>query len=268
MFDFIIVVPILPKDEIHLILFLNKHSWIKKYNGTLLVKSQIGLSISSKKMISSYNYFLFEKNDSSLYDAWNQSIDYLLNIKINKNFYLTFLGLDDEINIEFILFNKKQIELCNYDFIYGNAISIFNNKQRLIKLCSKPKLFSRGPFQYDIVNPGMLNRWSTIKEFKFNTNYSLAADLDFYIRIALVREVKFLFTTIIQSKIGSDGISQTPKSNHIYKIEEEKISKELNVIIISDKYRSIFLRTLSSFPNAYTYLRNLYWFFLDLKRRI
>jgi hypothetical protein len=268
MFDFIIVVPILPNDEIHLTVFLKKHSWVKKYNGIILVKSQGDLSISAKELILSHNYLFFEKKDSSLYDAWNQALDYLLNIKLNKNFYLTFLGLDDEINIEFISYNIKEIELCNYDFIYGNSISIFKNKKRVILSSSKPKLFSSGPFQYDIVNPGMLNRWSTIKEFKFNTNYSLAADLDFYIRISLFRDVNFLFTPLIQSIIGSDGISQTPKSNHTYKIEEEKISKELNVIIVSDKYRGLFLRALSSYPNFYRYFRNLYWSFLDLIRRI
>lgn len=262
--NFVIVVPLLIKDEQAFTLFLNKHLWIKKYNGILLVKTQIGLTEDVKNRILINDFILVEMPDKSLFDAWNQSFDELDKLLSLENFYLIFLGIDDELNEMFIKTNWQNIKSLKNDFIYGNAITIFNDMRRKIYPNLSPKLFSNGPFQFDIIHPGMLNKWSTIKGYRFNTLYKLAADLAFYIRISLENEISFLYTPMVQSFIGSEGVSQKTESKLIYKTEENIISKNLNVIILSNKFRSAVLIFLARFPKLYKLFRMIYWRVISL----
>jgi hypothetical protein len=257
--NFVVVVPLLIKDEQAFILFLTKHLWIKKYLGILFVKTQFGLSDYAKKSIQNNDFELFEMPDNSLYDAWNQSLDHLNKLFIDQNFYLTFLGIDDELNEIFIRDNLQNINSLKYDFIFGDAVTTLNDRSRKIYPNSSPKLFSKGPFQFDIIHPGMLNRWELIKNYRFNTSYKLAADLDFYIRISLENEIKYLYISIVQALIGSDGISQNAKSKFVYKVEEKEISNKLSVIIIANTYRTLLLIFLARFPKLYILFRKIYW---------
>ena len=255
-----IITPFLHNELPNLESFLESHKWFLTKGGKILLKSDGRIDQKQLDHLIGTGIVLIQKPDISLYDAWNQGMDFLLSINIDLDSYITFLGLDDRLSNDFC---RKTIEAVKndpkIDFIYGNGRSTLNGRYKDLAVTNKPALFNGAEYVFDVLHPGLMNRWSTIRDQRFDINYRLAADLDFYIGITQRQQVIYKHLSVIQAIIGADGVSNNAKALNIYINEWTSISKKRGVFLRLDQRRMYFLRILSKFPRLFFILRRGYW---------
>ena len=260
-YTLVIILPLTSKDREKINEFLNKHIEIQKENVLFLIK--INDPTESNLIIKHDNVMMLSKPDSSLYNAWNQALDFLeqqaANISIS---YITFLGIDDIFSIEFFQKIKlMETESQNFDFIYGDALLRYKSSTTYSKSANEPKLFSKNNFRFDIFHQGLINRWKTIENQRFNENYKLAADLDFYIGICANNNITYKKIHMAQATIGCQGISNSPRANHIYKKEWQEIANKRKIKLDNDHLRQKALELISKNERIYFLMRDTVWFF-------
>ena len=262
-----LIIPLLNDQNQELVAFIDRHMFFLNSGGNILFKVSgfLDKSIASCLNIESRSIILIQKQDSSLYDAWNQSFQYLDGVNIDPNSYIAFLGLDDVLCSRFC--DKVVIIIsADVDFIYGDIYSRLGERYRKGVPATQPLLFNKETtYVFDVFHPGMMNRWGTISNFKFNSKFQLAADLDFYIRISKSKEINSKYIDTIQSIVGADGVSNAITSKNIYKKEWEIIERDLDVNILTKSIRMIFLTNISGFTMFYRVFRKLYWTLLGRK---
>lgn len=253
-----IIVPLLKHQEKEISSFTRKHNFLNKKNIFLLFKisdNNRSLRINKDERI----HHLYQQ-DSSIYEAWNQALSYLSD-QLLEHDYITFLGLDDQWSEDF--FNKAnsviEHQKPSVDFIYGNSIHSYGNK--IIKRISptKPTIFGKNNFSFDVPHPGMLNRWKIISSLRFDTNLQLAADLDFYIRVSLNNDIVYHYLRCTQATLGAEGISNGPNSKTIYLSEWKIIESKHGIKLRIKPYRTKLLAFISKWPKIFTILRKFWW---------
>lgn len=261
-----IVVPFMPNQAVELMRFDEKHDFFIRKGGRIIYKSCGKMDFDLATKVKKPNTILIEKNDKSLYEAWNQSLDFLEYYEIGNNHYIIWLGLDDELNEKFVdeacRVNRDELY---FDFIYGDAIATFNNSKRYLISKFPPQLFSTVNCCFDIFHPGMMNRWEVIRGNRFDTKYMLAADLDFYIGISSNRKVTFKKLAEVQAYIGSEGVSKSFSAMKIYLKEWREIEGARSVTIKIDYVRSSILQLFTAAPNLYSIIRKIYWRIFGVK---
>jgi hypothetical protein len=249
--------------------FINKHSWFIENGGKILFK--VGGFIENNlqsNLKKNKSIILYEKKDFSIYNAWNQSLDVLDSLNINKNSYVIFLGLDDILKEDYLRKACDVVENSNkFDFLYGDFQSVLGNYHRNFKSKSNPNIFKKNNFSFDIPHPGLLNNWNLIRDYRFNEDYKLAADFDFYLRISLKKNVNFKYIPLIQATLGANGISNSYKAKSIYLKEWHEISLKNKVDLDLDLRRSRIINLLSRFPLLFSFFRNLYWKLVATKNK-
>lgn len=112
----------------------------------------------------------------------------------------------------------------------------------------------------------MFNCWETIKNHRFDTQFRLAADFDFYIGIALSQEIKWKKLEVIQATLGGEGISGSLNSKQIYLKEWAIIEAKRGVKLGSNKLHTAVTAWISKSPLIYKWLRKAWWRIKSLTR--
>ena len=258
--DVFIVVPLISNEFNDALIFSNNHSWFTKKQGKILFKIGGKINKEQLNLLKNKNHYIFEKDDFSLYNSWNQAMDFLSLKEINDSSLVIFLGIDDYLNEAYLdnvisSFKTKN----NIDFLYGDVKSVLGNYSRVSKSNPRPNIFKKNNFSFDIPHPGLANKWSTIKNYRFNEEYQLAADMDFYIRISKDKIINHEYIPIIQAAIGANGVSNSYKAKSIYLREWKLIAIKNNVDLDLNIIRPRLKNLLTKIPFLFFIFRNIYW---------
>ena len=258
---FWLVIPLLPDQGNEVSIFLTKHKWFVEKAGNILFKSSGGLDVEIANAIEDVGCKLIQTKDAGIYDAWNQAMDYLEECAdLDGNEYVAFLGLDDILIEDFCIAVVGFLKYPNIpDFIFGNSRLVLDGrfKDRISPI--NPKLFGKNGYVFDVPHPGLMNRWGSIKYFRFDLRYRLAADFDFYIGIARATNIAYVKLSIIQAIIGSNGMSNSVKALDIYLQEWMMIASNRAVNLAVPKYKFTLMKLISTFPFVFRWLRRSLW---------
>ena len=167
---------------------------------------QIAKSFKDKRI-----KFFYSKKDLKLYDARNEAI------KCSSGQYITFLDTDDFweqekllLQIQFLQNNKLQICYSNY-FVYNQ-----NSKKKKLKI---KKLINKVSTQ-DLLNDyniGVLTTMidkSVFENAKFDKNFEIIGDFDFFIKISLGTEIGFLNKILANYRVHNFNLSLNKIDEH------------------------------------------------------
>ena len=257
---FWLIVPLVSKQVDEIQPFIIKHQWFFDHGGEAIFK--IGGSVAPDVVAQVCNpgIHLVQLPDPSLYEAWNQSMDYLRDMEIDENSYIAFLGLDDELSKEFFRQVVNLVRQNNhFDFIYGNSRHLFQSRYIDHESPINPALFGINHYVFDIPHPGMMNRWGAIFNERFDTRFKLAADFDFYVGIAQKGDVTYKKLNVIQANLGASGVSNGSKAKSIYLKEWKQIENKRNIKLDLQLWRTRFMALIAVQPYLFQVLRKLWW---------
>lgn len=261
------LVPFLAKQQNELIDFASAHQWFLDGGGNIFFKSTDHISDQIVTALCGDQVTLHVEADRSIYEAWNQCVHALSKHNLTDDHQVTFLGLDDVLSEEFCrAAATTAASEPDLDFIYGNSRHDLNGTAYLHQSPSNPKLFGHSNFLFDVPHPGMFNRWGTIKNYRFDTQFRLAADFDFYIGIALERNLKWKKLDLVQATLGGEGISASLNSKQIYLKEWAIIEAKRGVKLHSNKLHTSVTALIAKNPTAYKWLRQAWWKIKSLTR--
>lgn len=154
-----------------------------------------------KKYSNQITYWISEP-DKGIYDAMNKGIS------IATGEYILFLNSGDS------LYSPQTIDLCiNYvqkhietDILYGNTILLFKSKKFLSTPENISELHSHMPFCHQ----SCLTRSSILKKYKFNVDYKILADFDFFRNLYTKNYIFSYCNIIIANYEAETGISSIP----------------------------------------------------------
>ena len=200
-----------------------------------------------------YNLVKEDKSAGGIYGAMNKAFEI-----IDDNDWLVFWGSDDFafcINIIELICNQIKKDLRNgyyFDLIIykGNyfcrdqnlhkRVSFFSNKEEILNSTQyKTNLFfgSSLPHQGVIFSPKVRRR-----KLIYNINYKLAADLEYFLRLAKVKDLKVKTYKNKIVSIGENGVSS-----------KKYFLRTYEVLILYLK----FFRILFFVPFLFRYLRRI-----------
>jgi len=263
-----LIVPAFAKDVSAVSGFLKNHKWFLQNAGHILIKmSATQDSTKNEKEVPLGTTFIWQ-SDTSVYDAWNQGIEYLEGIAFGDDRYVAFMGIDDCLSMEFIsqassLINREP----RLDIIYGDTIHRYRGMTFRRTAPKVSRLFNADSYTFDIGHPGVLNRWELVKGRRFDCSLKLAADLDFYIGISQAQTVQAKKVDSIQAVVGSEGISNTPSAKLIYECEWNAIEQKRGVSI--DRHRSwaFIAGLIARSPRLFEVIRVIVWKFRQMLQR-
>lgn len=255
-----LVVPCMTNQLKELELFLENHSWLFQNGGHLILKASGVVDQVFVEQVTTKGVLLLQQTDISLYDAWNQAMDYLCEISVEDGAYVAFLGLDDSLSLDFC----SDVALLAHgnekiDFIYGNSRHLFQGRYFDFVAPIKPALFGKSNFTFDVTHPGMMHRWETICKYRFDTQFKLAADFDFYVGIAQKQTISFKKIDVIQAEIGAAGVSNGLKAKSIYLKEWKEIERKRGVKLNLQLLRNKLNALLAIQPHLFRAIRKLWW---------
>lgn len=256
-----LIVPVVADHFRDIPSFLHTHQWFCEGGGHILFKATrdiVDKPIAA--IIEAAGCKLSQVKDSGIYDAWNQAMDMLESQPLKEDCYIAFLGTDDALNTAYCLsvagFAQQPIKP---DFIYGNALYRSSGRSRYRASPLTPKLFGKDGYLFDVPHPGLMNRWGTIRKYRFDLSYQLAADFDFYIGIAHNTGASYKKINEIQAVIGSDGMSNSIKALEIYPQEWSLIASRRGVKLVVPRLKIALFRAIALVPAAFNFLRHLSW---------
>ena len=163
--------------------------------------------------------YIIEK-DKGIYDAMNKGI------RCSNGSWIIFLNSGDKFFNNNILHNINKKKLDNYEIVFGNtAIS-----KNTFKYHVKSKNFKKNTYFMPFCHQSVFTKKKLFRSRKFNTNYKLASDFDFYY-YNFKKNKKFLKINNIISEIEAGGFSDTNRVS-VYK-EYKKIYRKYNINYIN-----------------------------------
>jgi glycosyltransferase involved in cell wall biosynthesis len=165
-----------------------------------------------------FSFYKQSKSNKGIFGAMNQGIEI-----IDKNSWLLFLGSDDKLSNKVILekinfkinelnLNNKDLLICRgrYFDIKKNIFSreayfIDNKVDSFLKEKDFQKLIFKGftpPHQSTLFNGK-----SRILESKYNDNYSIAGDLEFFCKISKYNKLSIANCPVDMISISTGGVS-------------------------------------------------------------
>ena len=255
-----LIVAVVASDYPNLPVFLDKHRWLCAGGGHILFKAASVVDDPLANIIAAAGCTLLQVKDSGIYDAWNQAMDRLESTTLTNDCYVAFLGIDDTIREDYCLAATRIAQPPTQpDFIYGDALNVSHGRAKYQVSPLMPKLFGKNNYLFDVPHPGLLNRWETIKKFRFDARYQLAGDFDFYIRIASSMDVTYAKMPKVQATIGADGMSNSLKALEIYPREWAMIASSHQVTLAVPRFKIALFRALATVPPLFNLLRRIAW---------
>ena len=240
--------------------FLSKHKWFIVGGGGVFFKAAGDVDKAVSNYIEALGCKVAIEKDAGIYDAWNQALDILESYGLHDDFYVAFIGLDDEIQEKFCLaVTHFASKLNKPDFIFGDNQYVLEGRCKYRTPPKSPKLFSKGPYVFDVPHPGLMNRWGAIKKSRFDLRYKLAADFDFYIGIANETNISYEKVDELQVVIGANGMSNSVKAFEIYPREWEMIESRRHVVLAVPYFKIAIFRIIAKITPLYNVLRWISW---------
>ena len=218
---------------------------------------------NSKKILKSFKdkriKYFFSKNYFKLYDARNRAVQKA------KGKFICFLDTDDwwyknKLKLQVKEFQKNK----NYNVIYTN-LNIFYEKNKKIKIFSKEKLPSGTITQemldkYRIGVITVMIKREIFKKYKFDKNYEIIGDFDFFMKISLSNKFGYIDKPLAFYRIHGKNFSDI-KLNIYHKELQHWINK-IGPNFIKEGFllrgQILFLRKLK-FKNFLSKIKNLFF---------
>ena len=118
-------------------------------------------------------YSFQSEPDKGIYDAMNKSLD-----KASGEWIL-FMNAGDSFFDDKVLETIFQQDYLDCDFIYGNVVLLENGKYKKAYVGSINDITDQSP----ICHQGTMTRLETLKKYRFDDTYRLAADYDVMMRM-------------------------------------------------------------------------------------
>lgn len=199
---------------------------------------------------------LRSSSDNGIYDAWNQVLDNC------RGEYFAFIGVDDEPTREFIEAAKQ---LCTSSgqpplLIYGDRILQRGKYRRTLRYTATPRLFEADRPVFDIPHQAALNHRSLIESKRFDGQFQLAGDLEFYIALRdRIRAGGYRYLPMLQVVASEDGLSRSAASFAIYLREFRAIEESYGLTLGYPKLKLHLLAVLAQIPGLFGALKKAAW---------
>jgi glycosyltransferase involved in cell wall biosynthesis len=194
--------------------------------------------------------------DTGIYDAWNQVLDDC------RGEFISFIGVDDEPTVEFLEAAKNVCAQTEKPpvLIYGDRILKRERYKRTLRYSPKPALFESNRSIFDIPHQAALNHRSLFHTRKFDTQFQLAGDLEFYIALRdVIRDGGYQHLPIPQVVASEDGLSRSAESFPIYLHEFRLIEERYNIELGYNKYKLRLLSELGQSATLFRLLKDASW---------
>jgi glycosyltransferase involved in cell wall biosynthesis len=194
--------------------------------------------------------------DTGIYDAWNQVLDDC------RGDFISFIGVDDEPTVEFFKTAKNVCAKLEKPplLIYGDRVLKRGRFRRTLRYCPKPALFEATKSIFDIPHQAALNHRSLFDTKKFDTQFQLAGDLEFYIALReVIRSGGYQYLPIPQVVASEDGLSRSANSFSIYLLEFRAIEERYNIALGYNKYKLRLLSGLGKSAGLFRLLKDATW---------
>jgi len=196
--------------------------------------------------------------DLGIYDAWNKALAAV------TGEYIAFVGADDVPGSSFFNSVISTLRSTNKplpQLIYGNAQLSRKEQVRSWISPNVPGILKDGGWwDIDFPHPGALHHKSLFEKHRFNPNYKLAGDLEFYVRLRLAGRLNsFLRIPEVQARIGADGASRSAGASKLYRLEYKKIADEHNIRMPLFSLKKRLIECLEDFPFIFEAIKNMSW---------
>lgn len=185
-------------------------------------KSSDGTINEIKSRKNLINKTIIEK-DRGIYHAMNKGI------KIAQGSWIVFLNSGDKFFNKNVLFDLKKENIKYFDVIYGDTIIVSNK----IKYLSKSKKFFKQIKLMPFCHQSTFTRKELFKQKKFDTNFQIAADFEFFY-FNFKKKKKFKRLNKIFSIVEGGGLSDTNRLK-VYS-EYKNIFKKYNKRVFTAIY--------------------------------
>lgn len=194
--------------------------------------------------------------DNGIYDAWNQVLDDC------RGTYVSFIGVDDRPSPEFITEAQRLVSSMDSvpAVVYGNRILERGKHRRRINYSGRPRLFTAHRPRFDIPHQGALNHRSLFESKRFDPQFKLAGDLEFYVALRdAIRERGYLHIPVSQVIAAEEGVSRSAGSFGIYLREFEQIERIHGLRLGYSRTKLHMLKQLEHLPGVFRALKGLAW---------
>lgn len=162
---------------------------------------------------------VISENDTGIYNAMNKGLD------LCSGDYILFLNCGDKLYNETVL--EDLIDRSNgEDILYGDLMLAFKDGREKRK--GQPVKINRFLFIYHTMfHPATLVKRKLFDTYgKFNEQYIISADFDFFLRIVFKPCVSKLYRPMVVTNFDMHGISHSPKTFNLRQRERVRILKK------------------------------------------
>lgn len=161
-----------------------------------------------KKYANKLAYWVSEP-DKGIYDAMNKAID------MCTGDWVVFINSWDAFHDNDVLTNVFSRYISeDVDVIYGDVCMV-TGYGRLIKRFDK---LDESIMAFNLCHQSTFTRTSLLKKYKYDTTYRIAADMDFFNKVKIIENAKFLYIPIVMANYEcGNGTS----ANSIWKKSKE-----------------------------------------------
>lgn len=175
----------------------------KSVDSTVEIAEKYRESFKAKNI----TYRIISEADKGIYDAMNKAAEYA------EGEWIIYINAGDALFDHSVLAGLSAEISDRYDVIYGDAVLTENGKFKLLKAGSP----NRFKYENPVCHQAALAKTSTVREYRFDTGFEIAADFDLFLRLYLADESRFKKMDVVVSIFLLQGISY----NRVWKREIE-----------------------------------------------
>ena len=199
---------------------------------------------------------LRSSKDSGIYDAWNQVLDDC------RGEYVAFIGVDDEPTADFLK-AAKQVHAQSAEpplLMYGDRVLQRGRYRRTLPYSGTPALLEAERPVFDIPHQAALNHRSLFESVRFDAQFQLAGDLDFYLAVRdRIRDGGYRHLPLTQVIASEEGLSRSASSFDIYRREFRAIEEKRGITLGYDMSRLRALGLIAKVPGLFGLLKGASW---------
>jgi glycosyltransferase involved in cell wall biosynthesis len=198
-----------------------------------------GSNDATKIILNDYpfkNKKIFIRKNLKLYESLNYGIE-----KATGE-YILILHSDDILNNDKVINSLVKEVVKNKIQLLIGTIIYFKNKKNKIARYFPSRGFKKENLLKGLIAPhtGMFIKRSLHLKYKYNQNYRIAGDFDFFLRCLLVDKIPYKISKLIVTRMKTGGVSGRNLLSYITSTNE--ISKSLTENNFKIKYFKIFFR--------------------------